>query len=474
MEAYKDKAWQRSMKLRLDINGMMADFVGEHGLSMADIEKNSAQYIKAAESMAAKRANMKWRELPHNQAEVVARIKTVAERVRSEYDAFVVLGIGGSALGPIAVQQALSHMRYNELSRERRGGPRLYVEDNVDPERMASLLDVIDVEKTMFNVVTKSGGTSETMSQLLYITRILKDKLGDKWSEHVIATTDEVKGNLIKIAKADGLETFYVPDGVGGRFSELCPVGLIAAAVCGIDIEELLAGAAYMDELCSEPDYRSNMAYMAAICETEAMKKGCNISVMMPYADSLKYIADWYAQLWAESLGKKLVKDGKVLRFGQTPVKSLGVTDQHSQVQLYTDGPFDKTITFISVEKYRSDVVVPHVFDDIPGIAFLSGHSLGELISAEFRATEHAVTVSGHMNKNIIMPEVNEFTLGQLIMLFEMQTAFAGELLGIDAFDQPGVEEGKNATYALLGKPGYEAKLDELKNAEKAKKKLII
>mgnify|MGYP004699210977 CR=1 FL=1 len=474
MEAYKDKAWQRSMKLRLDINGMMADFVGEHGLSMADIEKNSAQYIKAAESMAAKRANMKWRELPHNQAEVVARIKTVAERVRSEYDAFVVLGIGGSALGPIAVQQALSHMRYNELSRERRGGPRLYVEDNVDPERMASLLDVIDVEKTMFNVVTKSGGTSETMSQLLYITRILKDKLGDKWSEHVIATTDEVKGNLIKIAKADGLETFYVPDGVGGRFSELCPVGLIAAAVCGIDIEELLAGAAYMDELCSEPDYRSNMAYMAAICETEAMKKGCNISVMMPYADSLKYIADWYAQLWAESLGKKLVKDGKVMRFGQTPVKSLGVTDQHSQVQLYTDGPFDKTITFISVEKYRSDVAVPHVFDDIPGIAFLSGHSLGELISAEFRATEHAVTVSGHMNKNIIMPEVNEFTLGQLIMLFEMQTAFAGELLGIDAFDQPGVEEGKNATYALLGKPGYEAKLDELKNAEKAKKKLIV
>ena len=138
------------------------------------------------------------------------------------------------------------------------------------------------------------------------------------------------KGNLIKIAKADGLETFYVPDGVGGRFSELCPVGLIAAAVCGIDIEELLAGAAYMDELCSEPDYRNNMAYMAAICETEAMKKGCNISVMMPYADSLKYIADWYAQLWAESLGKRTDNGGSVVHTGQTPVKALGVTDQHS------------------------------------------------------------------------------------------------------------------------------------------------
>ena len=441
MEAYKDKAWQRSMKLRLDINGMMADFVGEHGLNMADIEKNSAQYKRAAESMAAKRANMKWRELPHNQAEVVARIKTVAEKVRSEYEAFVVLGIGGSALGPIAVQQALSHMRYNELSRERRGGPKLYVEDNVDPERMASLLDVIDVEKTMFNVVTKSGGTSETMSQLLYITRILKDKLGDKWSGHVIATTDEVKGNLIKIAKADGLETFYVP-------------------------EELLAGAAYMDELCSEPDYRSNMAYMAAICETEAMKKGCNISVMMPYADSLKYIADWYAQLWAESLGKRTDNGGSVVHTGQTPVKALGVTDQHSQVQLYTEGPFDKVITFIGVDKYRSEVTIPHSFDDIADVAFLSGHSFNELIKSEQMATEYAVTRSGHMNKTITLPVVNPFTIGELLYFFEIQTAYAGELLNINAFDQPGVEEGKNATYALLGKHGYDEKRRELDSAK--------
>ena len=474
MEAYMDKAWQRSMKLRLDINGMMADFVGEHGLSMADIEKNSAQYKRAAESMAAKRANMKWRELPHNQAEVVARIKTVVERVRNEYEAFVVLGIGGSALGPIAVQQALSHLRYNELSRERRGGPRLYVEDNVDPERMASLLDVIDVEKTVFNVVTKSGGTSETMSQLLYITRILKDKLGDKWSEHVIATTDEVKGNLIKIAKADGLETFYVPDGVGGRFSELCPVGLIAAAVCGIDIEELLAGAAYMDELCSEPDYRSNMAYMAAICETEAMKKGCNISVMMPYADSLKYMADWFAQLWAESLGKAVHTDGSAAHTGQTPVKSLGVTDQHSQVQLYTEGPFDKVITFIGVDKYRSTVEIPHAYDNIPDVAFLSGHTFNELIKCEQFATEYAVQKSGHMNCTVTLPEVNAFTVGQLLFLFQLETAFAGELLGINAFDQPGVEEGKNATYALLGKHGYDEKKKELDAAPKKEARYII
>ena len=194
----------------------------------------------------------------------------------------------------------------------------------------------------------------------------------------------------------------------------------------------------------------------------------------MPYADSLKYMSDWYAQLWAESLGKKKTVNGEMKRFGQTPVKSLGVTDQHSQVQLYTDGPFDKTITFLGVMNFRTEVTIPHAFDDIPNVAFLSGHTLNELITAERIATEHAVTVSGHMNKTVLIPEVNEFTLGQLLMLFEMQTAFAGELLGIDAFDQPGVEEGKNATYALLGKPGYDEKLAELKSSAVKQEKYVI
>lgn len=474
MKRFESREWRDSMRLRVDYNNMMQEFVGMRGIGAAMLAEQRPQCKAAALRMEEKRGEMKWRQLPFNQSEVVHQILETAAWVRRNCDAFVVLGIGGSALGPIAVQQALSHLRYNDLPAAKRNGPKLYVEDNIDPERMASLMDVIDPARTVFNVITKSGSTSETMSQLLWATDFLKNAVGDAWREHVIATTDAEKGNLIKIAKENDLTTFFVPDGVGGRFSELCPVGLLAAAVCGIDIEELLAGAAYMDSLCSEQDALKNPACILAALEVLAMKQGCNISVLMPYADSLRFMSDWYAQLWAESLGKKLVKDGRVLRFGQTPVKSLGVTDQHSQVQLYTDGPFDKTITFISVEKYRSDVAVPHVFDDIPGIAFLSGHSLGELISAEFRATEHAVTVSGHMNKNIIMPEVNEFTLGQLIMLFEMQTAFAGEMLGIDAFDQPGVEEGKNATYALLGKPGYEAKLDELKNAEEAKKKLIV
>ena len=469
---------KKNYRLKMDFNNMMKSFVGEYGISDAEISSLSNKIAKAHKAMLEKRANgkMDWRDLPHNQKDVVADIKSYVDEVKGDIDAFVVLGIGGSALGPICVQQAINHPFYNELSKEKRGGyPKLYVADNVDPERLSYLFEVIEPEKTLFNCISKSGSTSETMSQFMIIKELLEEKLGKaEAAKHIVCTTDIEKGNLIKIAKEEGYKTFIIPSGVGGRFSELTPVGLLPAAMCGIDIELMLDGAGYMDELSGNENIYENQAYMFAVLSYIALKQGKNMSVMMPYADSLKYVSDWFAQLWAESLGKKTDNDGNAVYAGQTPVKALGVTDQHSQVQLYTDGPFDKTITFISVEKYRSDVAVPHVFDDIPGIAFLSGHSLGELISAEFRATEHAVTVSGHMNKNIIMPEVNEFTLGQLIMLFEMQTAFAGELLGIDAFDQPGVEEGKNATYALLGKPGYEAKLDELKKAEEAKKKLII
>jgi glucose-6-phosphate isomerase len=336
------------------------------------------------------------------------------------------------------------------------------VEDNVDPERMAALLDVIDLEHTVFNVITKSGSTSETMSQLLIVTDLLRKRFGADISERIIATTDAEKGNLIKIARREGWKTFIVPDGVGGRFSELCPVGLLAAAVCGIDIRALLMGAAFMDARCAEPDVFANPAYLLAAVQVASMRRGCNIHVLMPYADGLKYIADWYAQLWAESLGKQFDNAGREIRAGQTPVKALGVTDQHSQVQLYTEGPFDKVITFLGVDRYRAQMPIPEGYTDIPDVSFLCGHTQNELIAAEQRATTYAVGKSGHMHSTITLPELNAFTLGQLLFLFEMMTAFAGELLHLNAFDQPGVEEGKNATYALLGKPGYAQKRAEL------------
>lgn len=474
MERYESDAFRSSMRLRVDFNNMIAERVGERGIPLAELRGFAERCAEAADAVAEGRERMKWRDLPFNSAEVAESVLSVAADVRAEFESFVVLGIGGSALGPIAVQYALNHIHYNELPAKKRGGPRLYVEDNIDPERFNALLDVIDPETTMFNVVTKSGSTSETMAQFLLIADLLRERVGERFSEHIIATTDSEKGNLIKLVREHGFKAFVVPDGVGGRFSELCPVGLLPAAVCGIDIKELLAGAAYMDGLCSSSDVFENPALMLAALETLAMKKGCNISVMMPYAESLKYMADWYAQLWAESLGKLYNRAGEVVNAGQTPVKALGVTDQHSQVQLYTEGPYDKVVTFLAVDNYRAEVKIPFGCESIPDVSFLSGHTLNELITAERRATEYALLRSGHMSNTVTLPEVNAFTVGQLLCLFELQTAFAGELLDVDAFDQPGVEEGKNATYALLGKPGYGEKRAELDSRPEPERGFII
>ena len=451
------------MNIRLDYNNMMEEFVGKKGISKKDMD--SLNLDKAKQAMIDKRANgkMDWRDLPYDQEEVCNEIISYVEEVKDKFDAFVVLGIGGSALGPISVQQAINHPYYNEISREKRGGyPKFYVADNVDPEKLVYLFETIDITKTMFNVISKSGSTSETMSQFMIIKEMLEKELGEKSKEHIVCTTDKENGNLVKIAKEEGYKTFTIPAGVGGRFSELTPVGLLPAAFCGINIKELLKGAAVMDNMCKNDDIYKNPAFMYGILNYLTMKNGQNISVMMPYADSLKFIADWYAQLWAESLGKKYDNDGKEVYVGSTPVKALGATDQHSQVQLYAEGPFDKIITFIGVDKFKKSITIPKIYEDMPSLAFLGGVTQDDLIKTEQIATEYALLKAGKPNMTITLPEVNENTLGQLLYFFEVATAFTGELLNINAFDQPGVEEGKNATYAYFGRPGYEEKKKEL------------
>ena len=469
---------QRSqdLRLRFDFNNMMSEYVGkEQGITKAQLKANSELCKKAFETVQENRGKgmMGWSELPYNQDQVVADILETAKAVRKSCKYFVVLGIGGSALGPIAVFQALKHLHYNDLKDKARKGPKFYVEDNVDPERMLALFDVIEPEKTIFNVITKSGSTSETMSQYLIIWDMLKQKFGERAKDHVIATTSMQSGNLIKIAKKEGLKTFYIPDGVGGRFSELCPVGLLPAAVLGVDIKKMLKGAAYIDKLCNKPDYTKNPAMAFAILQYLAFNQGKNVSVMMPYADSLRYMADWYCQLWAESLGKAVKKDGSPAFVGQTPVKSLGVTDQHSQVQLYTEGPFDKVVTFIAVDGYRGSGTIPDGCEEFPNVNFLCGHTLNELIDTERRATEYALTKKQRLNNTIYLPEVNEFTLGEFMFMLELATAYIGEMFGIDTYDQPGVEEGKNATYAMFGRVGYEEKRKELESAPKQSKDYI-
>lgn len=463
-------------RLKLDYNNMMQSYIGEHGFSDKELAAMNKKAEEAYTSVVSGRGKgwMGWTELPYNQDGIVDDILSTAKDIRKKFDNFVVLGIGGSALGPIAVYQALCHLNHNELPKKVRKAPKFYVLDNIDPERMNALFDVIDPAKTMFNVVTKSGATSETMSQYLIVTDILKDLLGDDYKNNIIATTSENSGNLIKIAKAEGYKTFYIPDGVGGRFSELTPVGLLPAAVLGIDVKGMLSGAEYMDKLCASAKPTKNPALMAAVLQKLAMEKGCNISVMMPYADSLKYMADWYCQLWGESLGKAVDLNGNIVNAGQTPVKSLGVTDQHSQVQLYTEGPYDKVVTFIAVDDFRSEMLIPDGAKEYPNVNFLCGATMGKLLNTERRATEYALTKAGRLNNTIILPEVNAFTIGELLFFYQLQTAYEGAMLNIDTFNQPGVEEGKNATYAMFDRVGYEAKKAELMCAPSKDEKYII
>ncbi len=466
------------MKLRIDFNNMMKSFVGAEGITEEDISAISGKIEAAKKAMVEKRQNgkMDWRNLPYEQDQVVKDILSYVEEMKGQIDAFVVLGIGGSALGPMAVQQAINHPHYNELPREKRNGfPKLYIVDNVDPEKLVYLFEVIDVTKCLFNVISKSGSTSETMSQFMIIKQMLEEKLGkDEAKKHIVCTTDKEKGNLIKIAKEENYKTYIIPSGVGGRFSELCPVGLLPAAFCGVDIKKLLEGAAYMDELCKNDDIYKNPGFMYAILNVISMNKGKNICVVMPYADSLKYISDWYAQLWAESLGKKLDNEGKEVYIGPTPVKALGVTDQHSQVQLYAEGPNDKIIVFVGVDKFKEEITIPKIYEDIPSLGFLGGATHTKLIQVEQMATEYALLSAGKLNMTITLPQVNEFTIGQILYLFEVATGFAGELMNINAFDQPGVEEGKNATYAMFGRPGYEEKKKELDMRPEKSSKYII
>lgn len=475
---YESKEFKEDMKLRLDFNNMMQELIGEQGITKQDIENLNSKIEASKKAMIEKRekGNMDFRDLPYNQKEVVKEINEYVKEMKDKVEAFIVLGIGGSALGPMAVQQAINHPYYNELPKDKRGGfPKLYIADNVDPERLVYLFEILNIENCLFNVISKSGSTSETMSQFMIIKEMLEKRVGkEKAKENIVCTTDKANGNLIKIAKEEGYKTFIIPSGVGGRFSQLTPVGLLPAAFCGIDIEQMLAGAAFMDELCKEEDIYKNPAYMYALLNYISMEKGKNIGVLMPYADSLKYISDWYAQLWAESLGKRYDNDGKVVNVGTTPVKALGATDQHSQVQLYTEGPFDKIIVLMGVDKYRQTMEIPKIYEDMPSLGFLGGNTQNKLIKVEQMATEYALLKSEKLNMTITLPEVNEFTIGQVIYFFEVATSFAGELMNINAFDQPGVEEGKNATYAMFGRPGYEDKKEELDNIPKKINNYII
>lgn len=399
---------------------------------------------------------LQWMNLGYNE-ETLWYVKEYASMIKDRFENILVLGIGGSALGGIAVTEALLKPYWNLLTEERREGlPRIFFLDNIDPDAISSLLDILDLKKTLVNVITKSGSTAETMSQFMIVKDRLEKELGDTYRYNFVATTDKKTGVLRQIAEQEGYKTFVVPDDVGGRFSVFSAVGLLPLALVGIDIDAIVNGVKDMDLALKNTDIRENIAAQNALIHyLMDTKKGKNLSVMMPYSSRLKYVSDWYVQLWAESLGKNKDKNGADVNIGPTPIKALGATDQHSQIQLYNEGPNNKVINFIRVEEFDTTLEIPRIFE-YTGIGYLGGKTINQLINAEADSTRVALSDYCRPTVTITLPKVDGYNVGQLLYMLEVQTAIAGELFNINTFNQPGVEQAKNYTYALMGRAGYE------------------
>jgi glucose-6-phosphate isomerase len=395
------------------------------------------------------------------QGPTVRAIKTFAEGLGQAHDHVLVLGIGGSALGTKALLTALRRPAWNEWDDEGRDFfPRLTVLENIDPTSVSAALQRIDPRRVLVNVISKSGGTAETMAQYLVVRAWLEEALGPAASRHLVFTTDPAKGALRELAQRDHIATLDVPPEVGGRFSVLSPVGLLPAALVGVDIDALLDGARRALERSESDDLLQNPAALYAALHWAAdTELGARVHVLMPYTDRLREFAEWYRQLWAESLGKRVDRGGRTVHVGPTPVAAVGATDQHSQVQLFMEGPFDKVITFVTVENLGVDVKIPRPGPGVPlpaDLDYLPGHTLGELLRAEYEATSAALAQMGRMNCTLRLPDLTAATVGEAIMFFQLATGYAGVWYGIDPFDQPGVELGKRLIYAAMGRPGYE------------------
>lgn len=450
------------MSLKFDYTNLMHSQHIPCGITTARIENHAHLCLKAFNRFQEERKKdiLGFYDLPDSN---VDHILNYIESVKNDYDEMVVLGIGGSALGNKAI--------YSALKTTKKLTKKLHIMDNVDPLMINDILSQINIKRTLFNVITKSGTTAETMSTFMIVLDILKKECPDTYKKQIIVTTDKDKGFLRKLIKEESYQDFIVPDSVGGRFSVLTDVGLVSSAFVGIDIKALLKGAAIMRETCNKECIWDNPAYLNAMIHYLYMKDHKNISVMMPYVNALYDFADWYRQLWAESLGKRTNIYNQIVETGQTPVKALGTTDQHSQIQLYAEGPNDKVLTFVSVEKFNIDYTIPELYMERDEVNYLANQNISHLLNAEQLATEIALTQAGRPNANIILSEINEENIGQFIYLYELQTIIAGYFLDINPLDQPGVEAGKIATYALKGKKGFEKEAQEI---EKYKKEKII
>ncbi len=452
--------------ITLDYANMVAPNLGGEGIEPERLETDLAERFRQAyEAVEASRASgeMGFFNLPYA-SETLARTQELADGYGQWFENVVILGIGGSALGARTLRDALLGPLWNEKDDEAREHfPRIYVLDNVDPDTVRDLLSHVDIRRTLFNVVSKSGTTAETMALYLVLEGLLIDEVGpDRARGHFLFTTDPTDGPLRAIAEGEGIPSLPIPPNVGGRFSVLSPVGLLPAAVAGIDAAALLAGAARADDRCRTPVLRENAAgLMATLLHAAHGESGASIHVLMPYSNRLRSFTSWFQQLWAESLGKANDLAGNTVHTGPTPLRAVGVTDQHSQVQLFMEGPRDKVVVFLAITGAAGtggveDLEIAGHRSGMASVGYLGGHGLGELLDAERRATAEALRRRGRPSMTIEMEALDAESLGELFMLMSIATVYAGALYGVNPLDQPGVELGKELTYGLMGRPDHD------------------
>jgi glucose-6-phosphate isomerase len=444
----------------LRYGNMMAPRIGEAGLDPGRLEGDLAEaFARVHADVEARRESgeMGFFLLPYAD-ETRRQVQELADSFGQWFEAVVVVGIGGSSLGGRALAEALLGALWNLRSpEEREHYPRLFFLENADPDATSELLGHLDLGRTLFNVVSKSGSTAETMAQFMVLEEAVRRELGeDHVRGHFLFTTDPEEGVLRSMAREREIPSLPVPAQVGGRFSVLSPVGLLPAAVTGVDVEALLEGAAEMEARCRSQRLAENPAgLLAALLHRADVETGRPIHVFMPYGDRLRAFALWFQQLWAESLGKAVDREGREVHCGPTPLAALGAVDQHSLLQLLMEGPRDKVVCFVRVRERAESVAIPSSHADEPALAYLGGHSLEALLDTELQATAEALRQGGRPSLLLEVERLDARALGGLFMLLEIATVYAGGLYGVDPLDQPGVELGKRLTYGLLGREGH-------------------
>lgn len=444
--------------VRFDFNGVMASLIENEGIQVEEFQKLEPQVLKIHKAFHAMKemGHLPFMHLPYDE-DKIQKIEKLAGHYSRQFENLVVLGIGGSALGAKALLVALKGLYQPFVTFDSQSpSVKVFICDDIDPDSFHLLLQSLDLKKTLFNVISKSGNTIETMAQWMIVKKKLEESCGASWKDHVIVTTDPEKGLLREMVKKEKFQSLSIAPGVGGRYSILSAVGLFPAAMAGISIQDLMSGARRADVRLNQADLWLNPAYMLAAIQHLFFQKKKNIVVMMPYSQLLFPLAEWYAQLWAESIGKRYSLKGESIHTGSTPVAASGPRDQHSQIQLYMEGPADKLILFLMLENYESNQKVPFHSDFPEEINYLSGHSMGKIVQMEALATETALQQQNRPSAKFLIPHRSAYCLGQLFYILELATAFAGELFNVNPFDQPGVELGKKFAAGLLGKPGFE------------------